>query len=159
MDASEHGPEWVTANDVTGKEHLLMQAAAQKWIDSSVSKTVNMPFEATQEQVQEVYDLAWDLGCKGLAVYRDKSRDKQVLYREDPNKKIAELEAKIEFLQAAALRAGSYSAHPGKNGFDTAAVPMLVFESNDADKCPVDGGDIAHVEGCKKCLTCSWSAC
>lgn len=151
----------VTSNDVSGKAHILMQAAVQKYIDSSVSKTVNLPNGATIEQVQEVYDLSWDLGCKGLAVYRDGSRTKQVLYREDPNAKIAALEARIKELEQSGMSRSDFPPiiHPSANGFDKPAIPMIAFATNSGDGCPVCGGNIVRQENCSKCQSCSWSAC
>jgi len=56
-----------------------MQAAFQKHSDNGVSKTVKLPFQATPDHVASVYMLAGDLGCKGLSVYRNRCRDRQVL--------------------------------------------------------------------------------
>jgi len=74
-------PEYfVTTDNIKPKEHVRIIAAAQRWVDSSISKTVNLPNSATVEDVGEAYRELYRTGCKGGTVYRDGSRDKQVLY-------------------------------------------------------------------------------
>lgn len=76
-------PEYfVTANDVTVEEHIAMQAAVQKYVDSSVSKTINGPNSHTIKDVEKAYMLAFDKGLKGLAYFRDGSGRDQVLYKD-----------------------------------------------------------------------------
>ncbi len=71
---------FVTALDIQPEWHVKMQAVFQKYTDNAVSKTVNLPREASAEDVRKIYELAWKLKCKGVTVFRYGSKPEQVLY-------------------------------------------------------------------------------
>jgi ribonucleoside-diphosphate reductase alpha chain len=139
----------VTSSDVSVEEHIAMQAVVQQLVDSSVSKTINAPNSQSRDETEKAYTLAYERGLKGLAYYRDGSRDVQVLYKKDPNahireleEEVAELKAKLAFKSIAAARAGALSYGP------------------ESDKCPsCEIGDVVFEEGCKMCHSCGWAAC
>jgi ribonucleoside-diphosphate reductase alpha chain len=73
---------FITARDVSPEFHVKIQATCQKHIDNAVSKTINLPKESTTEEVEKVFLLAYKSGCKGITIYRDKSRMSQALSAE-----------------------------------------------------------------------------
>lgn len=77
---------FVSAMDLAPEGHVRVQAAIQRWVDSSISKTGNTPSDYTVEQTGKLYELLYDLGCKGGTTYRDGSRDTQVLKAKDEKK-------------------------------------------------------------------------
>lgn len=70
---------FVSAMDLGPEDHIKIQAAIQRWTDSSISKTANVPSSFTVEDTMKLYEYAYDLGCKGVTIYRDGSRDEQIL--------------------------------------------------------------------------------
>jgi ribonucleoside-diphosphate reductase alpha chain len=81
---------FTTANEIKPEWHIRMQAAFQEYNDSAISKTCNFANDASETYVEEIYRLAYKLGCKGVTVYRDGSRDMQVLSTGSTAKKVAE---------------------------------------------------------------------
>lgn len=106
---------FVCAMDLAAEDHVRVQAAIQKWVDSSISKTANAPHDFTVEDTKNLYELAFDLGCKGVTIYRDGSRDVQVLSTE---KKEDKVEAGANQEHAKAVE------HLGSNTSEEASSPI-----------------------------------
>jgi ribonucleoside-diphosphate reductase alpha chain len=104
---------FVTANEIKPEWHVRMQAAFQEYNDSAISKTVNFANDAREEDVAVIYQMAHDLGCKGVTVYRDGSRDMQVLSAGSTAKKV----------QEEAVKGGHAEARSDMSTFVTAEQP------------------------------------
>jgi ribonucleoside-diphosphate reductase alpha chain len=116
---------FVTAMDLAPEEHVKVQAAIQRWVDSSISKTCNLPANYTVEQTREIYELLYRSGCKGGTIYRDGSRDVQVLNLKEEDKKVVKEAPKNETASAAPAAAASTAA---------ATTPASATESTAAAK-------------------------
>ncbi|MDO8654978.1 MAG: adenosylcobalamin-dependent ribonucleoside-diphosphate reductase, partial [bacterium] len=84
---------FVVAMDISGEDHMKMQASFQKYVDNSISKTINLPNSATKEEVIQSFISAWKLGCKSCTVYRDGSRTIQILNVGDAENIVSTTEA------------------------------------------------------------------
>jgi ribonucleoside-diphosphate reductase alpha chain len=89
-------PFFVNAMELSPREHVNVQAAIQRWVDSAISKTCNVPGEYTVEQTRELYEYMYKMGCKGGTIYRDGSRDEQVLNLKKDEAKKAEAQPVAE---------------------------------------------------------------
>ncbi|OBZ16604.1 adenosylcobalamin-dependent ribonucleoside-diphosphate reductase [Bacillus sp. FJAT-26390] len=98
---------FVTSMSLSAEDHIRVQAAIQRWVDSSISKTANCPADFTVEETGKLYELAFELGCKGVTIYRDGSRDVQVLSTK-----------KEDFVEAKAAEALPDSAASAEAGSD-----------------------------------------
>jgi ribonucleoside-diphosphate reductase alpha chain len=149
---------FVTAMDIIPKDHVKVLAAFQKWTDSSISKTNNLPSTATVDDVKDIYLLAYELDCKGVTIYRDKSLKLQVLtggrkHNKKPEAKDSELlPIKDEKAKGLAIyhQAGAKENDGELNNN---------FNPKELKDCPACKTKLARQEGCIKCPTCGWGLC
>ena len=126
---------FVTAMDIKPETHVKMLAAFQKYTDNAVSKTINLPSDATVEDVMKVYMMAAELKCKGITVYRDKSREVQV------------------------LNVGTSANQKVRQSDNSDNQRIRKSENQSGEFCPECGNKLALEEGCKKCYGCGYSVC
>ena len=125
---------FVTAMDLEPEDHVHVQAAVQRWVDSAISKTCNVPENYTVEQTRKLYELMYQLGSKGGTVYRDKSRDTQVLElkKEDQRK------APIPAVPVPKVRPRPYKRHGVTVSVPTPAGTSHITMNNDDAGLPFE---------------------
>lgn len=135
---------FVNAKKLSPDEHVTMQATIQKYVDSSISKTVNAPNDHTKEDVRELYIKAYDMGCKGVTYYRDGSRDISVLSSiEDESKDDKQTEEHTTSYRTAEREVASPRLRPEKVAGITYKVKtgygtMFVTVNHDEDGQPFE---------------------
>ncbi|MGY5146961.1 MAG: adenosylcobalamin-dependent ribonucleoside-diphosphate reductase [Candidatus Nitrosopumilus sp. bin_7KS] len=166
-------PQWmqdvfVTAMDIHWADHLMAQGVWQDWIGNAIAKTINMPYDVTVEDVKSAYLLAHEIGLKGMTVYRDGSRHKQVLHMTSENAtKIFEV-SPSEFMTAYVTK---NITNPYIKSQVNASLALKVHdeeikleapkvEAVSEDKlCPTCKNNLVFVEGCSICIECGYSGC
>ncbi len=141
---------FVTAYDISPEDHVYALAAVQRWVDSSVSKTINFPQEATPAEMEKVFVLAHQLGCKGITVYRSGSRQ-DVYVPALPTEGKQWSVYREQKVRGQSL----YVQHKISASQREQPIPAAEEER----RCPVCGSPLVKKEGCWQCPTCGWMAC
>ena len=157
---------FITALDIPWWDHVRAQAVAQLWITTSISKTINMPSFTTVDDVLEAYKAAYKMGCKGVTIYREGSKSKQVLYApsQAEEKRIFEVlklikNDTIKIMKKLGLKEPRWIVEFNTNG-KIEKTKNENQKNGKIEKCPVCGSDkLAYQAGCVTCLDCGWSAC
>ncbi|RNJ74599.1 MAG: adenosylcobalamin-dependent ribonucleoside-diphosphate reductase [Nitrosopumilus sp. B06] len=166
-------PQWmqdvfVTAMDIHWADHLMAQGVWQDWIGNAIAKTINMPYDVTAEDVKSAYLLAHEIGLKGITVYRDGSRHKQVLHMTSDN-------AQKTFDVAPSRMITEYIKNNITNSYIKSQVntalalkvhdeeikvePVKQEEIPEDHLCPTCKNALVFVEGCSICIECGYSGC
>ena len=165
-------PQWmqdvfVTAMDIHWADHLMAQSVWQDWIGNAIAKTINMPYDVTVDDVKSSYLLAHELGLKGMTVYRDGSRHKQVLHMTSENAQKTFEVTPSEYML-------SYIHENVTNNYIKKQVgASLAIKIHDEELkitpqkqevsedrlCPTCKNNLVFVEGCSICIECGYSGC
>jgi ribonucleoside-diphosphate reductase alpha chain len=165
-------PEWmqnifVTAMDIHWTDHLMAQSVWQEWIANAIAKTINMPHDVSADDVKASYLLAHEMGLKGITVYRDGSRHKQVLHMtsEGAQKTFDVIPSKYvtDFISQSIKN--SYIKTQVENALEfvpseeTTKPTSVSEEPKEENLCPTCKNNLVFVEGCTICIDCGYSGC
>jgi ribonucleoside-diphosphate reductase alpha chain len=166
-------PDWiqnifVTAMDIHWSDHVFAQGVWQDWIGNAISKTINMPHDVSVDDVKASYLLAHEMGLKGITVYRDGSRHKQVLHMTGKNS-VKKFEVKPSDYVV------SYISSHIKNEYIKSQInnALAAIKLEDSHKitqttvevekeetlCPTCKNKLIFAEGCSLCIDCGYSGC
>lgn len=138
---------FVGAMDLTPEAHVMVQAIAQRYVCSSISKTINAPKDYTVEQVKKAYELGHKLGLKGMTIFRDDSRDDQILSSSSSEAETTEMTPE-------------QPTEKHEHSHDHEHAQPKVKGKYDNWSCPNCGGqEFVLQDGCPKCLDCGTQAC
>ena len=169
----EEIPQWmqdvfVTAMDIHWADHLMAQSVWQDWIGNAIAKTINMPYDVTVEDVKSSYLLAHELGLKGMTVYRDGSRHKQVLHMTSENAQKTFEVTPTEYMNSY-IRENITNDYIKKQVGASLALkihneeikiePQKHEEIMEDRLCPTCKNNLVFVEGCSICIECGYSGC
>jgi len=166
-------PDWiqnifVTAMDIHWSDHIMAQAVWQDWISNAIAKTINMPNDVSVEDVKAAYLLSHELGLKGITVYRDGSRHKQVLHMTGENS-----EKTFDVTPSSFVK--NYISTNIKNAYIKSQIDNALSavkleeiqrptqsvqeEEKEETLCPVCKNKLIFAEGCNICIDCGYSGC
>ena len=169
----EEIPEWiqnifVTAMDIHWSDHLMAQAVWQDWIGNAIAKTINMPNDVSAEDVKAAYLLAHELGLKGITVYRDGSRHKQVLHMTSENAEktfdVVPTRFLYDYIEDSISNTYiSKQVHEALKIAPPQEKPRELIIEKEEDKeeslCPTCKNKLVLIEGCSICIECGYSGC
>ena len=169
----EEIPEWiqnifVTAMDIHWSDHLMAQAVRQDWIGNAIAKTINMPNDVSAEDVKAAYLLAHELGLKGITVYRDGSRHKQVLHMTSENAEktfdVVPTRFLYDYIEDSISNTYiSKQVHEALKIAPPQEKPRELIIEKEEDKeeslCPTCKNKLVLIEGCSICIECGYSGC
>ena len=175
---------FLVAYDIPWWDHVRAQYEIQKWVDASVSKTINMPAWVTVEDVMKAYMFAYKLGLKGITIYRDTSKTAQVLVTPSqrlnkyltltPNKTLEimkqlgieppkihnEIKEKLPESRKPGIKLALTEIGAVETTIEEGRKYESVSPSKKVEKCPVcESINLIYQEGCVKCLDCGWANC